>query len=189
LSPVTEVLLRFVLDTNVWRVPEERSGNVDALLTYAEQGWVSLHRSDMVDVELAATPDSGKRARLLALTEPVVEVLGPAVSGTSRSALSVRASDEDAERLRRVEAALFDSIDRDTPEGRSRRIDAMHVATAMRYGYDAFVTFDGSRRKGGGILKRRAELCSAFPGFHVLSPAEALAWLQRMHQRALSRAA
>ena len=66
-------------------------------------------------------------------------MLGPAVWDHSRFDHSVFGSEEDRERLAAVFSALFPGADWAATSSKSRR-DAMHVATAIRYGYTGFLT-------------------------------------------------
>jgi hypothetical protein len=151
------------------------------LRQFHAEGWITLMRSDTLDTELGDTKDEDKRLELLCASAPYIEALGPAVFGSSRFDHTVVANDEDDARLDRVYSILFPGSDRrDSSTGRARRKtrDTMHVATAIRYGGDGFITrdHDDLHRKSRAIAK-------AFNGFRIMSPEAALSFVQRMKAR------
>jgi len=103
------------------------------LRQYHAEGWITLIRSDTLDTELENTKDESKREELLAASRPYIESLGPGVVGSSRVGHMLIASDNDAAGLDRVYSILFPGSDRRHSSHRKVR-DAMHVATAIRYG-------------------------------------------------------
>jgi hypothetical protein len=151
------------------------------LRRYHATGWITLLRCDTLDTELGDTKDGEKRQELLAASAPYIEALGPAVFGSSRLDHTVFGSDEDDARLDRVYSILFPGSDRrDDSTNRARRKvrDAMHLATAIRYGGNGFITLDER-----DLLRKSHEIAKAFNGFQVVSPEPALAFVERVKAR------
>jgi hypothetical protein len=178
--------VRFYFDTNF---VDDESAAAKRLRELHREGWIGLLRTDTVDTELETASDADKRASLLAASSRYIESLGPVVLDHSRLNFSVLGSDVDEERLDRIYRILFPDSDRsDTSTGRSRRKvrDAMHLATALRYGAGAsggFITRDED------ILAKAGVLATAFNDFRVYTPERALAFAERMRGRYLLRMA
>jgi hypothetical protein len=85
---------------------------------------------------------------------------------------SVLGSDVDDARIDAVLRILRPNALRSTATKNDLR-DAMHVATAIRYGASHFVTSDKN------ILRRKAKLREAFDWFTVLTPTDAVALVRR----------
>jgi hypothetical protein len=133
-----------------------------------DEGWLALARADVLDTELAECADPIKRQMLQDLSMAYPASLGPAVLGHSRLDSSVIASGEDRRRIDLVYSLLFPGVhDRALASGNHQR-DAMHVATAIRYGGYAFVTME--RR----LLNKDAVIRQAFAGFRIWHPNDAL---------------
>ncbi len=140
-----------------------------------EQGWIDLVLTDVTKTEWAdADPD--QRATLLDQAVDYGEALGPMVLGHSRLGSSVLGSAADAHRLRCVFDILFPGADMATARKQNVR-DAMNVATAIRYGFNCFVTNDRH------LLKKRDAIKAAFNDFLVASPEAALTFARRMIER------
>jgi hypothetical protein len=137
-------------------------------------------RTDAMDTELstakATADDPDKRARLLGLSAPLQEQLGAWVLGHSRLGSSVLGNADDQAVWDRVWDTIHPGKDRATARDNNVK-DAMHVWTAIRYGSDAFVTLDE------GLLKRADAVRSAFDGFNIWTPTQALAYVERRKQR------
>jgi hypothetical protein len=162
--------LMLYIDTNV--VDSDDAAAVD-LRRLHQEGWIQLQRTDTVDTELASAPVE-KRERLLGLSRPYVESFGPMVLDHSRLGFSVMSSDQDAERIRGVYEILHGGAER-VRDNDLR--DAMHVATAIRYGAFGFVTLDKQ------LLRRAGAIRQAFASFHILDPAAACAeGMERVHR-------
>ena len=173
---------RMAADTCVWldlfdpSRPEHAA--MESLLGYRREARVEILKTDTVDTERTqGVPDATAIERVLE-TAGIVEIHGPAVWDHSRWDHSVWAGDEDGERIDEVFAALFPGSDRHGTDRTSRHKirDAMHVATAVRYGCDAFVTTDGD-------LLRKAAQIQALRGIEILSPSDAVRWVQRRIER------
>jgi PIN domain len=139
---------------------------------------VEIVKTDTVDTERTeGVPDATAIERILE-TAGIVELLGPAVSDHSRCDHSVWAGDEDSKRIDEVFATLFPGSDRHGTDRTSRHKirDAMHVATAIRYGCDAFVTTDDD-------LLRKASQLQALWQIEILSPTNAVRWVLRQIER------
>jgi len=109
------------------------------------------------------------------------EAYGPLVLDHSRLDAAVVASDEDTTRLHDVFEILFPAMSWSTARKNAVR-DAMHVATAARYGAHAFVTNDVA-------LLRKDQQIAELLGTRVWSPQQALteaghrvAALRRLHE-------
>lgn len=161
--------LTFYLDTNVL---DDSSDWAVSLRSLSDAGWIDLVRTDTMDTELLRKPDADARAALLAQSALLPESLGVLVPDHSRIDSSVLGNEDDQARLDRVFAILFPYADRYSESGRARgKIrDAMHVATAIRYGATAFVTLDRD-----DILVKAQDIEAAFDGFKILSVADAAA--------------
>jgi predicted nucleic acid-binding protein len=96
-----------------------------------------------------------------------LELQGPVVLDNSRLNHTVLASDEDVQRLDRVKEIV--GI-RSTSERNAKHDlrDAMHIATAIRYGYNGLVT--GDKR----LLKHNNQFLSEF-GFRIMNVESAVA--------------
>lgn len=184
LEHVERLGVRFYFDTNF---VTDDSPAAQELRQLHRDGWISLWRTDTVDTELASMPDGERRRELLEATSHYVQSFGPMVLGHSRLDFAVLGSDEDTERLDRVFAILFPgSARRDQSTGRARRKlrAAMHVATAIRYGANAFITRDGD-----DLLPKDAAIAKALNGFRIMTPECALAFAHRMLERYKTRMA
>ena len=110
-----------------------------------------------------------------------VELHGPACFDHSTFDHAVYAADDDDSRHQRVYRILFPESDRrDNLTGRGRRKfrDAMHVATAIRYGCNGFITLDGH-----DLVRKSGEIAAAFNGFQIMLPERALAFVRRQRER------
>lgn len=149
--------LGFIVDTNV--IDDESPASA-ALRAHASAGRIRLSRTDVVDTELAGAPPE-KRAQLLQRSAELDEYLGPLVLDHSRLGYAVVGGAADEERLERVFRVLHPGGDRQKPGSHDLR-DAMHVATAIRYGADGFITLDkgssGSARRSS--RRSRTSPCS-----------------------------
>jgi hypothetical protein len=144
------------------------------------EGWIELVLTDVTRTEwLAANPD--KRQQLEDLALGYAEYHGPLVLGHSRLGSAVLGSPEDRERLERVFAALVPGTDLKSARTQDVR-DAMNVATAIRYGTNGFITRDGIG-KDRGVLHSARAIRAAFDDFSILSPEQALAFVERMMRR------
>jgi hypothetical protein len=143
------------------------------LRRFHEAGWLSLESSDTTRVEIAGLADDDKREELEDLAWQFPMPMGPFVLGHSQFDSSVVASEEDQARIEAVYNVLWpdNAIEDDAAPtsslGRRRFRDALHVATAIRYGISAFITCD--RR----ILAKRDELAELFGGFSVMCVSDA----------------
>jgi hypothetical protein len=170
--------LRFYFDTNF---VDDQTPAAMELRSLHDAGWIGLQRTDTVDTELAGDEDEERRTALLATSAEYVESFGPGIVGHSRTNHAVTASVDDRVRLNAVYAILFPGSDRrDSSTGRARGKlrDAMHVATAIRYGADGFITRD--RRD---LLRKADQIAAAFDSFRIVPPEVALAFVRRMKQR------
>lgn len=133
-----------------------------------EEGWLALARADVLDTELAECTDPAKRQALEDLSRPYPESLGPWVLGHSRLGHTTLGSQEDKDRLHRVYAMLFPGVVDPTAASANHLRDAMHIATAVRSGGDAFVTTEKR------LLNKDAAAREAFTGFRLWHPDDAL---------------
>jgi predicted nucleic acid-binding protein len=91
----------------------------------------------------------------------LLELHGPLVLGHSRQNHSVLASEEDVQRLDRVKEIVGMRTASKRRANHDLR-DAMHIATAIRYGYNGFIT--GDKR----LVKRNNQFVSDF-GFRIMN--------------------
>ena len=152
------------IDTHIVDATDDRAV---ALRRLSTEGWLRIMRSDVMDTELMGAQPDEKRRDLLEASSGFVEAHGPAVVGHSRLDASVLASQEDVERLNAVYAILFPGVDRATAR-RNHLRDAMHVATAIRYGGYAFVTRELK------LLNKDRLIAASFAGFRVWNVDDAL---------------
>ncbi len=178
LDEVGRLGLQFSVDTNF--VGDDQPGSVE-LRRLRSEGWVRLLRTDVVQTELEGATDLIKRMRLLTLAGDYVEQLGPAVWGHSRWGSAVWAGAEDEERLDKAFSVMFPGSDRSQANSNNLR-DAMHVATAVRYGMNGLVT-----RNDRGLLRKSAEIADAFDGFVVATPEQVVEIVERFKARWLAR--
>lgn len=162
--------LALVVDCNF--ITAAPSSEMVRLQELHDRGWINLTRTDTMDTELAAASDD-KRDALLEQSRQYVEHFGPTVIGHSRLGSCVVAGDEDEDRHDRVFRILFPGVVPATAKVNHFR-DAMHVATAIRYGAKGFVT--NERR----LLNKDPAMREAFNNFRILSPADALALGERL---------
>ena len=138
----------------------------------ADSDWIALNRTDTLDTELG-TAEPAKRRRLAELSGAYPESYGPMVPGESEPDRSVTASPQDTARLAAVSAILFPNLPDLGSARRNHRRDAMHVATAIRYGGHAFITTE--KRP----LNKDAAIRDAFNGFRMWHPRDAVAETRR----------
>lgn len=155
--------LRWYLDVHVIDDPR-----ADDLLRLGELGWIRLNVTDTAYVETSAASDPTKLARLRAALSPFPVAHGPLVLDHSQLDMSVLGSQEDGDRIQRVYALLWpnnrfaDDANQATATGRTRFRDALHVATAIRYGGTGFVTEDGK------LLASVDRVAGQFDGFRIV---------------------
>jgi hypothetical protein len=150
---------------------DEQSDSMSTLRRAREEGWIRLQKTDTLDTELLkAAPN--QRADLARLSAGYAEAHGPLVFNHSRFNTAVFASDEDEIRLQTVLAITKPGVgDRRAVRPNDMR-DAMHVSTAIGYAGSGFITRDKN------LLRRSAELSSAFNGFIVCAPEDAVRKVQ-----------
>lgn len=167
--------LTFAIDTNIVSKDEREEAALKRLHT---DGWIELVMSDVTRTEWLdrATPE--QREHLEALAINYVEYHGALTFDSSRLDSNILGTDEDQERLDGVFAALWPN--KVLTHARKQDVrDAMNVALSIRYGVNGFITRDGEGRKGT-LLKRADAVKAAFNGFSIMSPAQALAFVDRM---------
>jgi predicted nucleic acid-binding protein len=170
--------LRFYIDNNIIG---DRSPAVVELQTLHRDGRINLWRTDTVSTELADTTDQDKRRELLDEAAHHVESHGPAFYDHSTYDHAVYADASDDRRHERVYRILFPESDRSdnlTGRGRRKYRDAMHLATAIRYGCNGFITRDDH-----DLVRKSAEIASQFDGFQIMHPDDALACVRRERER------
>jgi hypothetical protein len=169
--------LTFAIDTNIVSKDEREEAALKRLHT---DGWIELVMSDVTRTEWVdrATPE--QREHLEALAIAYVEYHGALTLDSSRLDSNILGTDEDQERLNRVFAALWPN--KVLRHARKQDVrDAMNVARAIRYGVHGFITRDGEGRKGT-LLKRADAVKAAFNSFGIMSPSQALAFVERMRR-------
>lgn len=164
--------LRFVIDTHIL---DDGARETDELWRLHRAGWFNLTRTDVLDTELLAAPEE-RRSDLLARSGELTEHFGPLVLDHSRLDHAVLGGRTDEELLHRVFALLYPGAVWGAARPQHTR-DAMHVAWAIRYGADGFITRD--RR----LLNKREAVARAFDGFLILEPAETVDRINRRKRR------
>ncbi|MFD5254714.1 hypothetical protein ACFWM5_17970 [Streptomyces bobili] len=155
--------LVFYIDTHILDAPDTETVLLRQL---HEASWINLRRTDAMDTELGSAPEE-KWVTLTEASASYAESFGPMVLDHSRLDHCVLGSDEDIARNDLVFSTLFPGADRATCRKNHIR-DAMHVATAIRYGGRAFITHE---RK---LLNKSDQIAALFQGFRIWSPTEAL---------------
>jgi len=155
--------LSFYIDTNIIDATDDASVFLRRL---NDEAWVYLQRTDVMDTELASAP-ADKWASLTGASSTYPEALGPGVWGHSRWDHAVWGNEDDGERIERVRQILHGSAT-GARKGTNHLRDAMHIATAIRYGSDGFVTHDSR------ALKKAQAISEVFSGFNLLSPLAAV---------------
>jgi predicted nucleic acid-binding protein len=166
----------FFIDTNF--VDDETPAAV-RLRELATQGWISLQKTDTLDTELQRRQEPTSRRELLAAAESYVEAFGTGRWDNSRRDRAMWAG-EVGDRVEQVFVIFFPEtrFEGNTSRAFRHKIgDAMHVATAIRYGGDAFVTRDE------GLLDKSDQIAAACGGFSIMSPETALAFTNRLKTR------
>ena len=171
---------RFCLDTCVIiginhreQFVEDEEKSLEELFQLRREGHVELSQTDTVNFErgMLQLNDLAWQRRLESVG--LVEVCGAFISGHSLRESSVGAGPDDDARLKRaLEIVHPRAIACAKPRNNDVR-DAMHIATAIRYGYQGFVTTDDD------VLKAAANISTAFGGFLLMLPSQAVAWVNR----------
>ena len=128
-------------------------------------------KADTVEFERSeGEPESIAFARRLE-TAGLIEIYGPFVEGHSAVETSVFPSQEDETRIAQVLALIHPNAARgDTRTAAHNLRDAMHVATAIRYGWNGFVTVDNAVLGAVAVVRREW-------GFSIFSPSGAVTWV------------
>lgn len=171
---------RFCLDTCVLigrsdprRFTPDELPALDELFDLYKQRRVMLAKTDTVDLErIDGQPEDVARARLLE-TMDLLEVYGILVLDHSRLDHCVLGSSEDGGELNRVIGIVHPKAKWSDPDSKNDLRDGMHIHTAIRDGYDGFVTADRSVLRAAGAM--RAE----WPMFSIFTPTEAVAWVRK----------
>jgi len=173
---------RMMLDTCIFvglsdpdRIVASELPAVYRLFEYQDHRRIALAKTDTVDMERTVDSDPATKAERLLETAEVIEVLGPMVLDNSRLDHSVAASEDDARRLDEVFELMFPNGDRHGTSRTSKHNlrDAMHVATAIRYGYDGFVTTDDGPLLASARFRQHSNCEIA-----ILTPTQAIKWIE-----------
>ena len=162
-----------------WRDPARAEHDaMNALLAYRREARIEIVKTDTVDTERIEGVSGDEAIDRILETAGILELLGPAILDHSRLDHCVWAAEEDGERLDEVFAVLFPGTDRyGTGTTHTHKLrDAMHVATSIREGCDAFVTTDGA-------LLRKAAAVQARWNIEILTPTDAVRWVERRIER------
>ena len=171
MNALNETGRRFVIDTHLLDSP---GVDVEALRAFHEAGKLELAVTDVLGTEISAAGPT-KRVELEKLAENYVEILGPLLVGHSRLASSVTGSTQDEERLNEVFAFLFPNVAMNVARKQHVR-DALHISTAIRYGFDAFITNDRM------LLRAQGQVVAQF-GVDVMTPSRARAFIERLLEK------
>jgi predicted nucleic acid-binding protein len=159
---------RIAIDTCCWIDLAKSEPVMLKLVTFREQGFVELVRSDLVDQELSVAYHN-KSGESFDLTSHFVEMMGPAVLDDSRIGHVVSASEDDIQKVELVRSIIFGLK---TQLSHNDKRDVKHLVTAIRYGCSWFVTRDNRLLKYSGEIKNRFELS-------IVTPVEALGRVQK----------
>lgn len=157
---------RLVLDTSDVIQWHNSSLEYQELKNLYEQCCVFLAKTDVVDIELDPEKNEMVGDQFLASIK-FLELHGPVVLGHSRPDHAVLASEEDVQRMERVKKIVGISHMSERTAKHDLR-DSMQIATAIRYGYDGFIT--GDKR----LLRRYDQFLSEF-GFCIVNVESAVA--------------
>lgn len=151
----------------------------DILRRLSDEGWVKFDLADTGIVEINEASDKQKRADLIEQAATHAVSLGPMVLDSSMLGLCVVASEEDVLRIPFVHSLIWRTSYED--DGRAHAIgnksakarvrDTLHVANAVRYNYEVFITND--RR----VLSASNRVRKAFPTLRIMAPRDAVLWL------------
>ncbi len=170
-----------MIDWNFFPLEPSESRPSEARQTLIEMhraGLIMLARSDVADTE-ALNADPDVRSTLQAQSSELSEYFGPLILDHSRLGSSVLGTEEDQVLLETVFAALFSGREWLSGNPHDQR-DAMHVAWAIRYAFDGFITDEKK------LLKRRQAIGVKYD-FSILSPDDALVIARRLQARAETR--
>ncbi len=174
---VSRLGLMFYVDTNF---VDDEAPAAEALRQLHRDGWINLQRTDTLDTELSDASDASKRDSLLRASSGYVESFGPVVVGHSRMGHALIGSEEDGARLDLAYRTLFPSpADPNQSARRATRKqrDAMHLATAIRYGCNGFITRDRD------FHSKAVVIAATFDDFRVMTPEDASAFVRRVVAR------
>jgi hypothetical protein len=162
---------RLVLDTSDVIEWNKFPSEYQELETLYEQCRVFLAKTDVVDTELDPEKNEMVGGHFLASIK-YLELLGPVVLGHSRLDHSILASDEDVERLDRVKEIIGIRQISERYAKHDLR-DAMHIATAIRYGYNGLITRDKR------LEKHNDQFLFEF-GFRIMNVESAVAYVRNL---------
>jgi predicted nucleic acid-binding protein len=132
-----------------------------------DEGWIGLGRTDTMNTECFEGQDASTQAQREEEAADFPEAYGPFVLDHSRLGSAAFASSEDEARIKDAFAIFFPETSWSVAKKNAMR-DAMHVATAARYGGHAFVTNDEALFKKDQLIAQRLAI-------RVWSPQQALA--------------
>lgn len=155
-------MISVYIDTNCINA-RQNDQYINKLEELYEQDKILVEKADTLDTELQGKSGypKGQRKSL-----SYIESYGPAVLGHSRLGYSILGDDQDDQRLGRILEILFGKKVRSAYSYNEIR-DAMHIATAIRYGGTYFITTDTD-------LLKRADLIESEFGLKIRNPKDCL---------------
>ena len=165
---------RLVLDTSDVIEWNKFPSEYQELEVLYEQFRVFLAKTDVVDTELDPEKNEMVGGHFLASIR-LLELHGPLVLGHSRLYHTLLANEGDIQRLDRVKEIVGVRTSRERNASHDLR-DAMHIATAIRYGYNGFITRDKR------LEKRNDQFLSEF-GFRIMNVENAVAHVKNLIDR------
>jgi hypothetical protein len=173
-SPHT--VARFVLDTTDvigrWSSPSDYS----ELERLRNEYRVVLAKTDVADTELDPDKNFIFGGNFMASID-LLELHGPVVSGHSRIGHSVFGSAKDEIRLERIKS--FVKVRETSVRSKKHDIrDAMHIATAIRYGFSGLITGDIR------LLNLDQRFSQDF-GFRIFNVVDAVSFAHRLIEKQL----
>lgn len=176
----TRTVGRLCLDTcviiginNRDRFVADEEGSLEKLIELRREAHVELSKTDTVGVERGMLHPNELAWQRRLESPGLVEVHGPFIPGHSIQESSVVASPDDITRFERVLQIVHPRASASASPRKNDVRDAMHIATAIRYGYQGFVTTDDN------VLKATSAISIEYGGFRLLLPSQAVAWVTR----------
>jgi predicted nucleic acid-binding protein len=167
---------------------EGRDAARDVLLRMHREGWVQFSTTDTALTESTSAADPAVGERLFDEISTGWTSRGPVVLDHSLPDVGMLASDDDQARLEQVHQLIWGHPWADDAEAtgrtpRNRIRDTMHVATAIRYNGDAFVTDDEDVQHAAGAIVQQFRMPIWSPEQAVAELATEITLMRKRWQR------
>jgi hypothetical protein len=182
-----------MLDTCIWvarsdptRGIVEENPAIERLMELYRDRRVSLAKADTVDVERTAGLDGSAVDQRILDTAGIIEAHGPFVLNHSRTEHSVTGSPNDISGIDDVLQKVHPgrTLSESSKAAMHDIRDALHIWTAIRYGYEAFVTTDGAVLKSANRLRDHGS-----SSIRIFTPKHAVTWVEGEIKKEESKAA